>query len=97
MLFTRIAGAVLGLTLTLLASRRRRNWARWALLVLFVMEITGLVIVLGFVLTNRIAKPILSPSYPFAVGIAVLLQGTALFFIFTPESSRWLRRAPTQA
>ena len=97
-LITRIIGAVLMLTLTLLVSRGRRNWARWALLILFVLWILGLAILLGFALANRNALPVVpTASYPFAVVIAGLLQGTGLFLIFTPESSSWLRSARSKA
>jgi hypothetical protein len=96
-LFIRVSGAVLTLMLSMLVSRGRKNWARWTLLGLFVLWIVLLALALSMAFTDRIALPVIPPGAPFAIGVAALLQVTALYLAFTPQPSAWLRRAPSQA
>lgn len=77
-----IIASVLILVLTLLVSRRRKNWARW-------------VIVLSFALGLAVAACLRSASQAEPVSIvsliALLMQGAAVVLLFTRQSARWLK------
>lgn len=82
--------AVVLLALTLLVSRRRKNWARWALLVLFLLGV-------AFMAWN--APKLFVFGYPAVVValVVTLMNALAVVLLFTPESSNWLRTAPSPA
>jgi hypothetical protein len=69
--------------LVLLASRGRRNWARWTLLVIF-----GL----GSALMVWQARAVFSNGYPLLTAAVTLLQAVAIFLLFTPQSTVWFRK-----
>lgn len=81
-----IFGAAVPVALALVASRGRKNWARWLLAVMFVVG-AGLII-LGM-------QAVLSFGYPFVTFLVILLQAVSLAFLFTQESSDWLRHKPS--
>lgn len=71
------------LALVLLVSRRRQNWARWVLVVLFVIGLPAL------------AKIVMSGQLPGSLWITIVqtvLQLVALFMLFTPPSQAWFRK-----
>jgi peptidoglycan/LPS O-acetylase OafA/YrhL len=88
-----IFGALIGVTLTLLISRGRKNWARWTLLVLFVLG-AALIIVGSFF---GITQEAFSKVYPLLTAVVWIMQAVALVLLFTPQSSNWLRSAPASA
>ena len=85
---TSIAGGVVGLLLSLilvlLVSRRRSKFAKWVLIILFVIGLAAYVpqvstlAALGFV-------AILS-------AVQLLLQCIGLYFLFTTEGREWIKR-----
>jgi hypothetical protein len=78
-----IAVAAPLLTLTLLVSRRRQNWARWTLAGIFL---------LGLALTAIDMRSLFGMSYPLiTIGVA-LLQTVGMALLFTRQSSDWFRR-----
>lgn len=80
--------AVIVLTLTFFVSRRRKNWARWVLLVL---------LVLGSALVVWSAPALFAYGHliaAIALGIS-LMNAAAVALLFTPESAKWLRTAPS--
>ena len=83
-----VIGAVLMLVLTLLVSRRRKNWARWVLLVTFVLGT-------AFMLWN--AATVFALGYSFLTVAVTVLQAVALGLLFTNRSSNWLRNRPSTA
>ena len=89
-LLNAIVSAVVVLALTLLVSRRRKNWARWALLGLFV---------LGAAFAAWNAPTLFTFGYT-AAAIALtvdLMNAVAVILLFTPESANWLRSTPSPA
>ena len=85
-----VVGAVVVLALTFLVSRRRKDWARWALLALFV---------LGMAVTAWNVSALLSFGYVAAtVAFSVdVMNAVALVLLFTPESANWLRTSQSTA
>lgn len=74
-----------------LTARRRKNWARWVLFCLFVLET---VLVLGSLLGIRAA--IYGQGAPFAMPIQLLvlmIEACAYYFVFTGDSRNWFRKA----
>jgi hypothetical protein len=82
-----VFSTVLAITLTLLVSRYRKNWARWTLLTFFVLGVVVLFVGLFFGLTQKA----FSVTYPALTAIAWLLSTVALGLLFTRESNAWLR------
>jgi hypothetical protein len=79
-------GAFIGLTL--LVTRGRKNWARWALLAIYV---------LGALTEIWMFRAILASGHPLIDLASVVLRGAALILAFTPQSTAWLRTAPQRA
>lgn len=74
---------VILLTLVLLISRRRQNWARWVLVVLFVIGLPAL------------ARIVMSGQLPGSLWITIVqtvLQLVALAMLFTPPAQEWFRK-----
>jgi hypothetical protein len=65
-----------------LAVWRRKNWARWLLLVAFVASIP-----LGFV-----DVPSLAPSVIVLEWLSLLSEAAAFYFLFTGDARAWFRR-----
>lgn len=87
-LFGMLFNAAIMAGLTLAVSRKRWNWARWVLTVLFA---------LGLAMMLWMRADVLSIGYPVVtIGVAVL-QAIALALLFTRQSSRWLRKEPVSA
>jgi hypothetical protein len=82
-----IIGLGFALGLTLLVSRRRRNWARWVMLVVFVVGAASMTFEIPILLASGIPGAL-------ALGIA-LVQAFALALLFAPEASNWLRSKET--
>jgi hypothetical protein len=80
--------ALIPLGLTLLVSRRHKNWARWALTVLFV---------LGMAFSALNFRFLLTAGYPVITLAVFLLQGVGLALLFTSQSSSWLRKRQSAA
>ena len=81
-----VLAAALMLVLTLLVSRKRKNWVRWLFLVMYV---------LGAALMVWSAATFGMQGYPaVTLGITVV-QTVALALLFTTESSDWLPSRPT--
>jgi hypothetical protein len=77
---------VLPLVLVLLTSYGRQNWARWVLAALFAYEVLSslpmlsmLVQHMSFVVVDAFAR--------------LLLQASALYFVFTGNASEWFSEA----
>lgn len=79
-----VAGLAILTALTLLVSRCRKNWARWALLL---FNLLGL----AFVVWEEQVRAIFSSDYPVATALVWLMQAVALVLVFTPQSGHWLR------
>lgn len=75
-------------TLTLLASRRRKNWARWVLLTMFAF---------GIALMIWQVKAVFSMGYPLLTALVTVMQAIALVLLFTPQSAAWFRAAQPQS
>jgi hypothetical protein len=78
--------AILVLIIWLIA-RRRRNWARWVMLVMFI---------LGLPFSVRMLSRML-PAEPLSVALSsvqVLAQAIAFFLIFTGNARDWFKRVP---
>jgi FtsH-binding integral membrane protein len=91
--FVAIFGAVITITLTLLISRRRKNWARWTL---FGTWALGLAMVVAGLFIG-ITQEALSTTYPVLTALVWLMQTVALALLFTPQSARWLRPDQSKA
>ncbi|MEO8141263.1 MAG: hypothetical protein ABI617_01245 [Sphingomicrobium sp.] len=83
-----IIGAIISLVLTLLISRKRKNWARWLLLIMSLMGAT-------FMLWN--AATVFAQGYPLLTIAVTVIQAAALFLLFTNQSSKWLRQRHSPA
>ena len=82
-------GFALGIPLLLvsLAGLARQNWARWVILVLFVLGIIVLVP------TMTLARGGMMAPVDMLVAIGqTVVQGIALFFIFSSSASAWYRK-----
>jgi len=88
-----VFSALIGVTLTLLISRRRKNWARWTLLVMFLIGMAVIIAGSFFGITQEA----FSKVYPVLTVIVWALQLVALVLLFTPQSTNWLRSAPARA
>ena len=92
--FGPVFDALIVVTLTLLISRRRKNWARWTLLVFFIVGIVFLAAASFFGLAQEaLAETHVSTSNWLLAGVVWLMQGAALALVFTPQSASWLRSA----
>jgi hypothetical protein len=69
------------LILTLLISRKRKQWARWVLAILFVG---------GLALMVAMPPIFFGQGYPMVTIIVTLFQGAGLALIFTKPASLWL-------
>jgi hypothetical protein len=87
-LFNAVVTALVIVALTLLASRRRKNWARWSLLVMFA---------LGSALMVWQAEAVFSDGYPLLTAAVTLMHAVAIILLFTPQSAAWFRRTQPQA
>lgn len=72
--------------LIFLVSRKRKNWARLVLAILFV---AGLVMM---IVMRRIA---FAEGYWFVTLAVTLLQGGAIALAFTKEASTWIKKGPS--
>ena len=68
-----------------LIARRRKSWARWVYLVLFLIGLPLSIPILGVMLKSNPISAILSI-------IQVLSQGLALYLIFTGDSANWFKK-----
>lgn len=66
-----------------LVARRRQGWARWAFLILFLFG-------LPFLFMNLLQQSLL--TVPISL-LQVVLQGVALFFVFTGDAKPWFAAA----
>jgi hypothetical protein len=73
------------LALTLLVSRKRKNWAKLALAVLFVG---------GMVFMIAMRDQVFVQGYPLATLVVTVLQGVALGLLYTKSASSWLTLRP---
>lgn len=80
-----IAGFI---ALTLFVTRGRKNWARWALLALYILSV---------LFDAWQFRAILSFGHPLVTAVSLVLRGAALVLAFTPQSTEWLRQAPRTA
>ena len=92
-IFDAIFGAVINVTLTLLVSRGRKNWARWTLLVMAVIGVTLMIAGSFFGITQAA----LAQVYPVVTVLVWAMTAVALALVFTPQSTNWLRSAPAKA
>lgn len=71
-------------------SRRKTNWTRWILLIIFVIPTLQ---ILFFVLSSGFSPFIssLRDMYYLASVTAIVCHGVAMYFIFKRESSAWLK------
>jgi hypothetical protein len=74
--------------LTLLVTRGRKNWARWALLALYILS--ALFAAWEF-------QTILSSGHPLITALSLVLRGAALVLAFTPQSTEWLQQTARPA
>jgi uncharacterized membrane protein YeiB len=77
-----LAGAAIVLWLTLSVSRRRKNWARWLLVIAFLI---------GLAMTPWLSLLAPGRGYPFVTLAVWLAQAAAIALLFTPQASDWLR------
>ena len=82
-----VLAAILVLVLTLLVSRKRKNWVRWLLLVMYVF---------GAAMMVWSAATFGMKGYPAVTFGITVVQTVALALLFTTESSDWLRRQPSR-
>jgi len=82
-----VAGTAL---LTWLIARRRQGWARWVLLILFMMWLPGLVMVFPELAQDAVISPAMQV-------MRVILLILALWTIFTGDARDWFRRRPVAA
>ena len=83
-----VIGVIIMLALTLQVSRRRKNWARWLLLIMFVLGA-------AFMVWN--AAAVFALGYPLLTVAVTVLQVGALVLLFTKGSSNWLSHRPSAA
>jgi hypothetical protein len=75
------------LSLTLLISRGRQNWARWVLAASFALGLALMIYAAPSILENGLS--------PLSV-VALLLQAVGIGLVFSRPSSRWMRRPPSR-
>ena len=68
-----------------LIARRHANWARWALLVIFLVGLVSFIPYLSITLQTNLLSGILS-------AVQCLVQGMALYLVFTGNAVAWFRR-----
>ena len=96
--FGPVFDAIFVVTLTLLISRGRKNWARWALVAFFVAGIVFLVVASFFGLIHEALSGMhLSTGNFLLAALVWLMQVVALALVFTPQSADWLRSAHAPA
>ncbi|MGD9810538.1 MAG: hypothetical protein AB7U35_04275 [Sphingobium sp.] len=71
--------------LTLLVSRKRKNWARLLLAILFLGNLI-------FMVTMR--HLVFARGYPLMTLAVTMLQGAALLMVFTKPASEWINTRP---
>lgn len=71
-----------------LIARRRQNWARWLLLVLFVIGIPGYAMAFFELAQDAIVTTAMS-------FMRVILQAAALYYVFTGDARDWFHRRVT--
>ncbi len=72
--------------LVYLIARRRKNWARWLLAILFVVGLPGSIPAV----TDALA---FNPPVAFLMGAQILTQLVALIFVFTGNARDWFSRS----
>jgi hypothetical protein len=88
-----VFGGLIAVTLTLLVSRGRKNWARWTLLVMIVIGALSIIVGMFFGITQAAFAEV----YPVLAAVVWIMQIVALALAFTPQSTHWLRSAQAQA
>lgn len=83
--FDAIFAALLVVGMTLLISRKRKNWARWVLTASFGLSLALMAYAAPAIIENGIS--ILSVA-------ALSLQAFGIALLFSPRSSEWLRHSP---
>lgn len=68
-----------------LIARRRKNWARWVLLILFLVGIPAYIPILSDMLLVSSLSGILSI-------VQLFTQGVALYLIFTGDAASWFKK-----
>lgn len=97
-LFGPVFDVVIVVTLTMLISRGRKNWARWTLFALLVVGAVLLAAASFFGLTQETLSEAHLSTINYLVATFVwLMQVAALALVFTPQSARWLRSAHAEA
>ncbi len=97
-LFGPVFDVVIVVTLTMLISRGRKNWARWTLFAFFVVGAVLLAAASFFGLTQKaLSEAHLSTINYLLVALVWLMQVAALALVFTSQSARWLRSAHAEA
>jgi hypothetical protein len=72
-----------------LIARRRANWARWALLIMFLAGMVFYIPTLGQMLRTSPLSAILSI-------IQYFIEGLALYLVFTGNAVAWFRAQPAK-
>ena len=76
------------ITLILLVSRGRKNWARWVL---------GTMFALGFIFMIWQFRALMAEAIPLVTLGVTVLQIVGLIMLFTPQSSAWFRNRKSLA
>ena len=71
-----------------LIARRRANWARWVLLVMFLIGVVPFIPILSKTLQTSPLSGVLSI-------VQFLAQGIALYLVFTGNAVAWFKRSPS--
>ena len=77
---------VISILLIWQAARRHANWARWVLLILFVVAVPLQIAFLNETLKNSLVAGVLEV-------VSFFLQGVALYLVFTGNATPWFKKA----
>jgi LPXTG-motif cell wall-anchored protein len=92
-----VAGFVILVLLAWLIARRRKNWARWVLLTLYLL---GLPFVIVGPFVTEVGGVALAKPSPFVISLIALetiAQAVALIFVFTGDAKAWFARGVPMA
>lgn len=84
-----------GISIGLIAATAwgRQNWARWVMLIFFLIGLASFVMLA----VNPAAAAQMSSFQLGAAIVSTILQGAALFMIFTGDAKDWFKRADKRA
>jgi peptidoglycan/LPS O-acetylase OafA/YrhL len=68
-----------------LIARRRKNWARWLFLILFLLGLPFYIPSLAAMIKNNPISGLLSV-------VQMLIQGAAIFLVFSGDAKEWFRK-----